>query len=407
MLGDLGGKRQEFYEKGVALDVKLTQVVQSVASGGEGYGSEYSGVADYYLSLDSGRLGLWSGGFFGIHVQSRFGQDLNSKAGSISPVNSTALWPYPGNDNATFLSEYYITQGLSKELAIVLGRINWVGVADKSHFANNGQTQFLNMSLRNSTLLGAFFPLTAHGIAFSYQPLPNLVFTPFAVSASDQPAAYGAPDGLFNEVTVGAEVDVSWKMIGLLPGGFRPGFVWTSKDPAALDNDHLVPDAIEGIQVPTKNDNWLINLNFDQYLYVPKHSTADTTKSRGNAVAGLKTADFDANQEGIGLFFRMAITPEDRNPWNLFVSGGLGGRGVIPGRPNDRYGLGFYSMIVSNDLKNQPIISRLGSEWGLEAYYDFAITPWLQLTPDIQYIQSGLPTVKDTVVLGTRLQMYF
>jgi len=140
---------------------------------------------------------------------------------------------------------------------------------------------------------------------------------------------------------------------------------------------------------------------------MPKNAATDAKKLSGYGILRLKTVDFDANQEGIGLFFRMAITPEGRNLWNLFVSGGVGGRGVIPGRPNDRYGLGFYSMIVSNDLKNQPIIGRLDSEWGLEAYYNFAITPWLQLTPDIQYIQSGLPTVKDSVVLGTRLQMYF
>ena len=91
----------------------------------------------------------------------------------------------------------------------------------------------------------------------------------------------------------------------------------------------------------------------------------------------------------------------------MFVSGGVGGRGVIPGRPNDRYGLGFYSLIVSGDLRNQLILGRLDTEWGMEVFYNIAITPWLQLTPDLQYIQSGRPRVDDAVVLGFRVQTYF
>ena len=81
------------------------------------------------------------------------------------------------------------------------------------------------------------------------------------------------------------------------------------------------------------------------------------------------TADFDFNPEGIGVFFRFAYTPEDRNLWNIFVSGGIGGRGLIPGRHNDRYGLGFYSLIESDDLKDQPILGgKLGTEWGMEMF---------------------------------------
>ena len=293
------------------------------------------------------------------------------------------------------MSEYYLYQGLTETLAIMLGRINWVGVADKSYFANNGETQFMNMSLRNTTLLGTFFPLTAHGIAFAYQPLPNVAITPFVVSSNDQPDVYGSPGGLFSEVTVGTEISLSWEIMDL-PGAVRPAFAYGTKDPKALSNGHLILDIIRGSSIPTKDDNWIVNFNFDQYLYVPDHSKG-----------GPKTADFDANKEGVGVFFRFAYTPEDRNLWNMYVSGGIGGRGVIPGRPNDRYGVGVYSLFASDDLKDQLIIGKLGSEWGMEAYYNIAVTPWLQITPDIQYIKSGLPSVNDSVVLGTRVQMYF
>ncbi len=412
LFGDAFGKRQELYEKGIALDFMLTQVPQGVVSGGEDTVWKYGASADYYLFLDSGRLDLWPGGLLGIHAETKFGRSLNLASGAISPVNADYLWPSPGQKDETFLSEYYLYQGLAENLAMVLGRLNWVGVADRNRFANNERTQFLNMSLRNTALLGALFPLTAHGVALAYQPFPNVEVTTFAVSDNDEPGVYGSPGGLFSEVSAGAEVDISWKLSDL-PGAVRPGFAYGTEDPVALDNGHLVLDKLLGLSIPRKNSNWIVNFNFEQYIYMPEHQPPEINlEFFGHdrlplQDAGPRTADFDFNPEGVGVFFRFAYTPEDRNPWNMFVSGGVGGRGVIPGRPNDRYGLGFYSLIVSGDLRNQLILGRLDTEWGMEVFYNIAITPWLQLTPDLQYIQSGRPRVDDAVVLGFRVQTYF
>jgi len=56
----------------------------------------------------------------------------------------------------------------------------------------------------------------------------------------------------------------------------------------------------------------------------------------------------------------------------------------------------------------------LRDEYGFEAFYNVAITPWLQLTPDIQVIRPAQKRVAangkgiDTAsVLGFRLQMVF
>ena len=397
LFGDVGGWRQKLYEKGVALDFELTQVPQGVVSGGRSKEWDYAGTSDYYLFLDSGRLNLWPEGLVGIHAESKFGASTIGKSGAISPVNADFLWPEPGNDDLTFLSEYYLYQGLTDWLTVVAGRLNWVGVADKSHFANDHRTQFLNMALRNTLLLGALFPLTAHGGALIIQPSQEIAITPYIVSQNDQPGTYGSPGGLFSEITAGVELNLTWKFMDL-PGIIRPSFSYGTKDPVALDNQHLVGDAISGLSIPKKDANWLVNFNLDQYFYMPQHQSE----------AKQHTASFDNNPEGIGLFFRFAYTPEDRNPWNIFVSGGVGGRGVIPTRPNDRYGVGVYSLTVSDDLQSQAVLGRLESEWGLEAFYNIAITPWLQFTPDIQYIQPGVPGgVDDVLMLATRIQMYF
>ena len=116
------------------------------------------------------------------------------------------------------------------------------------------------------------------------------------------------------------------------------------------------------------------------------------------------TQDFVTNQPGIGLFYRLAYAPEDRNPWNTTISGGIGARGIIPGRHHDRMGVGVYSMLVSEDLNRQPVVGGiLGDEVGVEAFYNFAITPSQQLSADAQYIKLGVTLNDDAFVAGTRL----
>ena len=101
---------------------------------------------------------------------------------------------------------------------------------------------------------------------------------------------------------------------------------------------------------------------------------------------------------------------------HFFVSFGVGGKGIIPGRPLDRFGIGYYYI----DVKSPKFTGLLGTrsflrdEYGFEAFYNFAITPWMQLTPDIQVIrpaQKEVITIGKNVhtatVLGFRLQLVF
>jgi carbohydrate-selective porin OprB len=43
----------------------------------------------------------------------------------------------------------------------------------------------------------------------------------------------------------------------------------------------------------------------------------------------------------------------------------------------------------------------------MEVFYNLAITPWLQFSPSVQYIDSGQVGVDDSVVVMTRVQLYF
>ena len=55
------------------------------------------------------------------------------------------------------------------------------------------------------------------------------------------------------------------------------------------------------------------------------------------------------------------------------------------------YGLGFYYIDVNNP-KLQGLFQTtklLRDEYGFEAFYNFAITPWLTVTPDIQVVRGA------------------
>jgi len=396
LFGDLAGKRQQLYDFGVTFDMALTQVVQSVVSGGaDAGGARYNGLLDYGLTFDTGKLGWWSGALFVFNAETSFGNPLKTEPGNLSPVNYTAIFSVPF-ENDTVLMEYYLVQGLPKNSAFIIGRMNLANFGDKNRFANNPRNQFLNTSLNNNPLFGAFFSFSTYAATLAVPVTKNLTLAGLVYDPETKPGDYG---GVWDNIGVTFAPSYKWEFAEGLGGLMTGYFLYASKDSLSLDNPRFVPGLITG-SVPKKSGNWMASFTFEQYLWKPE-------KSAG-APSHVQTRSFNYQAPGVGLFFRFGYTPENRNPWNMFFSGGVGARGVIPGRPYDRMGFGIYTMVVSNDVNNQPLIGRiLESEIGLEAYYNFAITPWLQVTADFQWIDPGIAANDNTFVLGTRIFVEF
>ncbi len=95
---------------------------------------------------------------------------------------------------------------------------------------------------------------------------------------------------------------------------------------------------------------------------------------------------------------------------------------MIPGRSRDNWGVGYYYLAPSPDLKDaytrlrrigselglDPFtrLQRIRDEQGLEIFYNFAVTPWLSLGADLQVIRAGL--AGDTAVFpGIRAVIRF
>ncbi len=245
--------------------------------------------------------------------------------------------------------------------------------------------------------MGGFVSFSTYAALLAHQVNKNLSVFGAVFDPNAAPPSYGVHEGFFDDVGVGAGVEIEWELGGGLGGVLTPIWVYSTKDPVALDNHFFVPGIITG-DLPKKSDNQVVLVTLDQYRWKPK-SAAKHRKRLG-------TAAFDYQEPGIGAVLRFGYAPEDRNPFNIYVGGGIGARGVIPGRPYDRFGIAAYALFKSDDLDVGPV-NRLDDEVGFEAYYNFALTPAIQFSFDIQWIDPVVTRTDDAVVLGTRLFMQF
>jgi porin len=93
----------------------------------------------------------------------------------------------------------------------------------------------------------------------------------------------------------------------------------------------------------------------------------------------------------------------------------------VPGRPEDSFGIGVARTQFSSSFLpflRQQFNLGLQREDAIEIYYNTAIAPWMNVTTDLQIVNSGLnravsPTtgqltgIDTVVVLGTRLRVRF
>jgi len=403
LLGDPGGWRTRFYDHGITLDAQLTQVYQGVTSGGSSKGNghwQYNGLFEANLTIDTAKAGLWSGGLFIFTEQTSFGNPLKDQPGNLSPVNATALWPI-AYDPSSVLMEYLLVQALPFNTVALVGRLDPSKYLDLNSFACNSNKQFLNVSMNSNPLFGRFLTYSVYAAIFMTKLTDDLTLAYGAWTPNTAPGGYG---GHWNDYGVAIYPMFKYKVFNH-PGMVQVIAAYTSKNAVDVGNPRFVPGVITG-NTPTKTDNWIVEVSGEQYLWEPKGASVPQAEGGKKEKFYVPTKDFVQDRPGVGIFYRFSSTPKDRSAYDIYLSGGFGGRGVIPGRPHDRFGVGAYWVKKSSDFDKQPG-NLLRDEVGLEAFYNFAITPWLQLSLDAQWVSPGIRSSDNTWVLGTRLNIRF
>ena len=413
--GDWGGLRNRLAAKGVLLDMSLTQAAQGIVHGGKDTGWQYGGGrGDIILNADTHKLGLWSDGHLTLEGEGNFIpadnllKSINGRTGALMPVNSSQFFPTPAGDNFN-LPALNFTQFFPPYFALTIGKYATLtsNSGDMNEFAHGkGDSQFMNLALNINPVVLTTVPYSTLGtgiIAFPTKD-PNQAIVSFMVVSSTGKASTSGFDDLDgNNLTFSSEGRVRTDFFGLT-GHQLLGATFSNRKFTSIDqNARFIFEngAFEG-----KKGSWNIYYNFDQYLYEPKKGSG----------------------EGMGIFARFGASDGNPNFMHFFYSLGLGGKGLIPRRENDRYGLGFYFLDVNNPELQGLFRSTklLRDEYGFEAFYNIAIAPWLQLTPDIQIVRGaqknkftlgsgplGVPfiaskrSIGTATILGLRLKVVF
>lgn len=413
--GDWWGVRNELAAKGVTLDMSLTQAAQGIVHGGKDTGWQYGGGrGDIILNVDTQKLGLWPGGFLNVEAEGNFipednlFKSVNGRTGALMSVYSSQLFPMPSGDNFN-LPALNFTQFLSPYFGLTIGKYATITSTsgDMNEFAHGkGDTQFMNTALNVNPILLTTVPYSTLGTGLIVLPTkdPNqAIVNIMMLSTSGGASTSGFGDLNDDNLSFMAEGRVRTEFFGLT-GHQLFGALFSNKTFTSLDQSARF--IFENGAFDGKKGSWNIHYNFDQYLYEPKKGS----------------------DEGIGVFGRFGASDGDPNFMHFFYSLGLGGKGVIPTRENDRYGFGFYYIDVSNPKLQGLFRSTklLRDEYGFEAFYNVAITPWLRLTPDLQVVRGaqkdkirigqgplGVPfiasrnSIGTSTVLGLRMQMLF
>ena len=110
-----------------------------------------------------------------------------------------------------------------------------------------------------------------------------------------------------------------------------------------------------------------------------------------------------------GLFGQVAVSDEDANPYGWSALGGISGTSPISGRERDKFGGGIFYVGYSSGLKDGLRLAGFPArdEYGLEVFYNLALTPWLRVTADAQVIRPPRADRDTAVIAGLRAVISF
>lgn len=394
LTGDWGGSRSALAERGITLDMNLTQLVQGVAQGGRDESTRYGGRLQSVVNLDLDRMGAVPGGLVTVKVESRYGNSVNREAGTLLPVADLMYFPITQETDeniAATVTELLYTQFLSKEFALFAGKFTILG-ADANEFAGgDGGTQFVGHPFTSASVTSLFNPYSTLGAGALLMPSADWTITSSLYASHDSSTTAG-----FDTLDEGLvwSTAIAWQYrLGELPGGIRVNYQHAfDRNFVDLAGRFITPD---GVAIPVAGDSWCAFANMWQYLFVAEAPTGP-----------VRVGDGRTDLQGLGIFARAGFADPDTNPIEWIVSGGIGAKGLIPGRERDTLGLGYaYSQTSELPLVTTLLVNDTANRF--EAYYAVALTPAAELAFDLQVADSLLAREDTATVLGLRLRLEF
>jgi porin len=405
LTGDWFGLRPRLQDRGITFDGNVTQFAFGQGGGinrlppvallpfQNGGTFQYTGRGDYAFTFDLEKFGGMPHGKLLVRAQQWFGEygNVSFNTGAFAPpIFPAAVPPVPDGQGVPYITDFVLTQPLSKNWVVFMGKKNVLGAADQDDFAGgNGISQFMNQ---------AFVANPAFLLAMPYSSFTAGVVSPrkwgavsaFVYDPQDRTKDFFAVDSLFSKgIIMGGEVKVKTNFFSL-PGEQHVGGLWKHLQMTDLRFAEPPPGVYPETPVPgfpTLGDSYTIYYGFDQYLKVYSEDS----------------------KRGWGLFGRASISDGNPTPIRYFLSLGIGGYSPFRYRQGDTFGIGWYYTGLSQAFGPLPRAlfgPRDGT--GVELFYNIQITPWMNLSPDFQIVKPEAGALANTSYIGgIRLNLKF
>jgi porin len=426
MLGDMGGLRTELSKYGISLAIQETSEVFGNVTGGAQKGAAYDGLTQMLLQLNTDRAFGWHGGTFNASALQIHGTNLSANnlltlqtSSGIEADRSTRLW------------ELWYQQKFLEEdrLDVRIGQQS----LDQEFMVSQNANYFLNTmfgwAMVPSADLpggGPAYPLSALGVRLRARPIDSPTFLFGAFNGSPSPSNVGDaqianPSGtsfpLNGGVLLIAEMQYSYPSLGTMLYADQPeplarlyklGIWYDTESFADQQFDNmglsLANPASNGAPLDHHGDFGLYAVA-DQLVWVDPKETDRT----------------------INVFARVMGAPQaNRNLITFSLNAGVTFHEPFLHRDDDTFGIGMGFTKVSGNASQldeataaftNSFVPRRTSETFLEVTYQYQVTPWWQMQPDIQYIfnpgggvaNPNAPTNKvgNELVLGLRTNILF
>ena len=402
--GDVAGIRKRLADHGITYNLIYTNDVLSNVAGGIKQGTIDQGKLEAQLTVDLEKLGGWQGltlysNAFQIHNTGRIRRDYVGGLNTIAAIEAVPT---------TRLSELWVEQKfLGDKATFRIGQL----AADSEFFFSDTSTLFLQsdwptIAAANLPSGGAAYPLSTPGVRLKFDPNKNVSLLlamlngdPAGPGPGDEQLRnrYGLnfrvsdPPFIIGEVQVrrNQEKDSTGLASTLKLGGWT--HLGSFDDQRLAIGGTLLADPLGGGLPLRHRGNMGLYGIIDQQIYRPAGAGADT---------------------GVTVFSRASVSPDDRNLISAYIDGGIVFAGMVPGRPDDKFGASVIYARFSNSVRGFDMdqIAFTGIpqavrdyEANLEITYVAQIIPGWTVQPDFQYVwhPNGQPG-RDAKVVGVR-----
>ncbi len=385
LFGDWLGIRSGLAKHGIVTDIQWTQFYQSVTSGGNDETSAYGGKLDYNLTFLGEQMGLNKGLIAVLHAETRHGNDIISDAAPLAASNTNML--YPSLENETAITALQFIQMFNPEWALTFGKFNAIDFFNTLYpQTGRGIDGFMNVSMIVPMTTGRTLPLSFLGAGVMKMRGKQIQGALLVYDSNDVTTTAGF-DVLFDN---GANIVGLWRFFtdhGGLHGSHLLFGTYANGKYTSLDPTDWVFFPPVGVVPGEQTGSWSFSYILEQQLWV----------------------DCCDRNRNIGFFGQVSVADEKTNPFEWTMSASLQAQGLLCGRDQDTMGIGYFYSGLSGDFK--ALLSGVGVVFddlqGGEIYYNAAITPWLHLTGDVQFIQPGIVANDTAVVAGLRVNIKF